>query len=947
MQRRDFGTWGIELDRARFAHALAALGIVVGTPDVPSEERGPAEPPPDDIISDLSRLPEGERLRQLGEMAEPLKDRLFTLYQDGLGLIGQPPRPLVWDMPRDLAASRFLDFNTAVAFADAWEQALPLMDEPPRIEIRAASWWAGASSPSWLVEQLLLAGARTAWVGLEDATARRVMPRWGWPLRIGFLDDPASQRLRAEFERGLPWPDLAEVVAAGAGAPPLDLLFVPDTLTDGLAALLRRPIRTACVVFLSRLAEPWDRARPLLAALRAQTRASGVAFAQVRAADRAFWLTTVVEMLAHNTGFDVALFDAARMIPSPPPLLFGDRRLIANSELTQVAARIRRQFRRPTAAMAPSLPPLLEAAEIAFDAESGGASDLARAARSVQPVLHVIARPRFIQARLFDQSDPTTPRQIAGALPAETPIRTDVWIGPAVADAVVANVVFPDAELPPDETHRLTVVFTELASGREPQVAEIRLPPGVASDACSFLFNSGPPGQPFAARIAVLHRNRVLQTALLRADVVASGQEGDTAPPTLTVEAVVRARIEDLAWRQPFDAALIVNRTDTGRRLLTTVADQRVDVREPADLDQLTATLKAFLEQVNDDPQAFTDDPDTALGPLLLRLALHGSGLFAELVENQAGSALAAAKRLQVISARAEAYLPLEFVYDRETPALDATLCPNARDALRAGACPPGCLDGIEPESVVCPFGFWSLSKVIERHVHDPDREDAPDEDFAIRCEPSTGRRRLDPTGPALYAASNRVDGVTAGSIAQVLGALVEATDGRAEQVQDWAAWAAAVALQRPTLLVVLPHLVRNDEFKLPALEVSLAEQLLSAEVKRKHVRAGDETFPIVLLLGCETGDPTLPYEKFPAAFRRQGAAIVLATLTKVIGRHAAPIAARLVTALAARAEAEECSFGEVLLSLRRDLLAEGIPTVLTLTAYGDADWLLGVPSTP
>jgi hypothetical protein len=68
----------------------------------------------------------------------------------------------------------------------------------------------------------------------------------------------------------------------------------------------------------------------------------------------------------------------------------------------------------------------------------------------------------------------------------------------------------------------------------------------------------------------------------------------------------------------------------------------------------------------------------------------------------------------------------------------------------------------------------------------------------------------------------------------------------------------------------------------------------------------------------------------------------VLATLTKVLGRHAGPVAARIVAALAESSRGREVTFGEVLRDVRRSLLAEGVLTVLAVTAYGDADWVLG-----
>jgi hypothetical protein len=37
-----------------------------------------------------------------------------------------------------------------------------------------------------------------------------------------------------------------------------------------------------------------------------------------------------------------------------------------------------------------------------------------------------------------------------------------------------------------------------------------------------------------------------------------------------------------------------------------------------------------------------------------------------------------------------------------------------------------------------------------------------------------------------------------------------------------------------------------------------------------------------------------------------------------------------------------DATFGEVMLAVRRDLLAAGTPMVLGLTSYGDADWRIG-----
>ena len=71
----------------------------------------------------------------------------------------------------------------------------------------------------------------------------------------------------------------------------------------------------------------------------------------------------------------------------------------------------------------------------------------------------------------------------------------------------------------------------------------------------------------------------------------------------------------------------------------------------------------------------------------------------------------------------------------------------------------------------------------------------------------------------------------------------------------------------------------------------------------------------------------------------------MLAPIALIRGVDAVRIAKRLSTLLAQRlASAEPTSFGELLPTLRRELLGESYPGVLGLVGFGDGDWLLGGP---
>ena len=71
---------------------------------------------------------------------------------------------------------------------------------------------------------------------------------------------------------------------------------------------------------------------------------------------------------------------------------------------------------------------------------------------------------------------------------------------------------------------------------------------------------------------------------------------------------------------------------------------------------------------------------------------------------------------------------------------------------------------------------------------------------------------------------------------------------------------------------------------------------------------------------------------------------LCLATLTPVLGRHAADVARRLVGRMAQAWQAEpgRWSIGDLMTGIRRELLAAGFPIGLALVAFGDADWRLG-----
>jgi hypothetical protein len=80
-------------------------------------------------------------------------------------------------------------------------------------------------------------------------------------------------------------------------------------------------------------------------------------------------------------------------------------------------------------------------------------------------------------------------------------------------------------------------------------------------------------------------------------------------------------------------------------------------------------------------------------------------------------------------------------------------------------------------------------------------------------------------------------------------------------------------------------------------------------------------------------------YCSFITKFRQKGAALIVSTLSTVLGRHAGPVAEVMIDEL--KKTNGDRSIGDVMLRVRQRTLGSGIPMGMSLVAYGDADWRL------
>jgi hypothetical protein len=547
---------------------------------------------------------------------------------------------------------------------------------------------------------------------------------------------------------------------------------------------------------------------------------------------------------------------------------------------------------------------------------------------------------RWLQARIFDRAVEQTP--ISHFRP-DTSHDIEVRIGPEELGWLAGTTPFPEDQLPGAGPHRLTVVLTEPHLLRTPQVSRIMLPEQGTSTSAWFELRTRADTTLVEARLVVLYGNRVLHTARLPAQVADAPLAGEvgvlTVDDVAEIETVVRTTA-GLATSAPFDAAFVVNHDARGVGRVTKIAGgeaREVDLNEQ-DVADAIRLITERLGEIVQQPADFEGIAAPGTTELLIYLARHGALLRQMLVEDFLGD-LAGAARLQVVSARADAYYPFEFAYDFDPPHQpEVTLCAAGvrllTDGARESTCPAP-----HDSSVICPLGFWGLSKTIERHTFQQPGRGYPR--FLVRSQPTEGRDRITLGAGSMFAASNRVDAFAPGSIGRVAATLAATSGGHSLRADTWEEWTTDVLARRPALLILLPHTVYDDASGFFGLEIGDHDRRMADQIDEQFVPPEDRPV-IVSLLGCETAVAgEISFERLPGRFRQAGAEIVLGTITEVLGRHAAPIAERLVTVLHAEVEDGATTLGDVMVVLRRRLLAEGMAAVLAVTAFGDAAWLI------
>lgn len=900
MSRQQLGAWGATLEEADFSRALALAG--------------------------LARLP----VRAAGR------------------------RSLHWSWAKALDTKR----RDATACARAWQDIFG--GKNARVVFAVAIPPRARVDLPWLVHTLRRADAVTSVSFLPPGPAPRARG-WDWPIDVGFLGDPASQVLKAAVQPQY-WREFVRFVDASSAVAQIDLLLFPGTAHEALARFAaggRLPEIHTLVV----LGGIGTGRGPLAAVAAATSEADATAAAAVEVAlpDANAWLDRILFEASHDRTLDEAIFLAS---PGEPILVAPPEAFAAASPRLAALRNIRRMaMARPTALAEMAAPPILlrragvdpEAplAEVApkledaiersleWHSERGGGTTAA-----VVGNMAARAKPerdgRIVQARVFLgerwlRDEPLAPGKVH---------RLDVRVARASEGWALAPEGFP--ELPPSaDGHRLTVVLVA-PSLREPvHTATLWLPPKGDSQPCAFHFAVPAKAGTFDARVTILHRNRILQTLRLRADV---GERTGRGPPlSIGLESVLRANLGDLSGSKGFDAALLLNDT-AGEHGLTAFSDGSAAFIRLGSADKLASTIRGELEKITKSPEDYASLDSEESRELLVTLARAGVSFARSLRELPRMRSVVAPlakgeRRLQVVSVEPDDLVPLEFAYDRPFPKADAQICAN----VKAGRpCADGC---VRDEKTVCPRGFWGLRHVIERRLYDERDAEAVQEkgaDYAIRCEAGEHRAPLATVRTVLFGAAEKAakfDKVSFDATVEAMKETLAAANAKLVPQSEWQGWPQKVKDEHPEVLLLLPH--TEPQLGAVVLEIGAGSTLAAEEIDDTYVATPPPTTsspgPIVLLLGCRTAREELPFSSFISAFREAHASFVLATMSTVRGRHMAPVAREVIDLLVQRSHGARSSFGDLVRELRVRLLAKGLPVGLALVGFGDVDWQLGV----
>jgi hypothetical protein len=835
---------------------------------------------------------------------------------------------------------------------------------------------------------------------------------WRLPFSIAALDSASISKALIERNRWAPpnWP--FQYAAASRQFDRHQVLVLSESLSTAFTALQNAPpkLKANLAIINGLGGKTLDDAKALMEQIATRLSLSGVAL--IRESIAREDLVDKVHRFAFEMSHDLPADAAIQAAFGDDTILFGNASLLREARMsTQVAALTTRMAAMPKMAKiavgersadmltrskpppnaAPmtgaqarimmSAPPEEMSAAMAsaaptfeFAGESHEASALTELAGAVRKAAASSATTasavRCVQQQCFVRPTPAAPlTKVTDAFVVDESVLLKVRIGDqSDGEWQSSTVSFPDQELPANESkHRLTVMFFEPNHFSAPMLADIELPQVGTSSEATFEFVPKTAAN-FEARVSIIHRGRVLQTAILKTQVLASRTDA-TAAHTISLvdETHVRHDWTSLDQRPRFDLAFICNHDSANVPGVTAIADSFAWAPSTEGIESVVAEINATLSRVatNAKSKDHSEGLDKGENPqLFIDLAFSGRELFLQLLGEQLSRNTAGdidlradhVTHIQVVATRPDAVIPIEFIYDYALPDDgEATVCPQHRKALETGRCDPNCPGKLKPEDHVCPMGFWGVRKVIERHVADPAAQPSDNGVPIAQSEATSARTKLNIGNGAVLGHSSIVKDA---DVAPLLALLAQHIEGSVTHAGNWDEWAEAVAEHSPQLLIAFPHSVnkgsqRTLEFGEKVLLTTSIKSRKEVMASRRgevkwHVRTPDGDPPMVFLLGCDTASTATTFSSHVAKFRVAGAAIVVSTIATVFGEHAVRVGTAIVEELLKRTNPDvdgtpldRDRLGEILRDAKRAALLQSLPMALCVVAFGDADWSL------
>lgn len=538
--------------------------------------------------------------------------------------------------------------------------------------------------------------------------------------------------------------------------------------------------------------------------------------------------------------------------------------------------------------------------------------------------------PRYLQANFKTLQE----KEVKDYLKLNTKYNIEVRIGYKdeefldTGDEFIADTIFEKSKLAKE------TVVVKFKSNIENKVLveKIKLPRQGNSDSAHFGITTDSAVRNFEGEISAYHKNRLLQKVKLIADI---GKNNKKVKQLIEMQTVFSTRksLDNVNKRTQFVASLeyktVSNKSSQVSGLNENNAiDLFFENGLKGPLDEMKSAIENALIDVDNHPAKLSAKGNEEL---LLLLALQGNLIYTNCLRG----AVAPDGPLQIITNYQE-YAPLEFVYTLPAPDENATLCNNASAALKDGKC-KNCFDRKEsPAPHICPFGFWSFSRILERHSYKMKKNDRKS-DYSIVSEPINARNKLNILQNSIYASSERVETSKTKGLRNQIGDSIKKQSKSFIKVDEWKKWTEEMQKNKPDSLFLVVHIEKN-KFKIDQIEIG--SDFLSQNYFGPKLIANKELIPppFIIIIGCEATNLASSGFDVSAQLMNSGAAIVLSNFTKIRGKQAKDIILKLVEFLKDNGQ-KEASLGEVLLRLRQYLLSEGLIAGLSLIAQGDADW--------